>query len=270
MKGTFLMIVLVCFGMPYGMTKLFRPELVEYDHFRLISGGLGLGLLMMSLMSGMMEGHLMPRKYKFWQRILGVLGGIACIGTLMGSMILIMPIDITTDMTTEEITSRSHRLQIMQNIFYTCLTINLLALLLVWTRVTVKDDMMLVKKGRVFYPGESFSNWFTNSFEIVKLTEEFHAKPGKLVVNFSDGAMEIATTVTLQLDIARTKRNKVETLDTKAFFEQCRQWVEQTIQDLGHTMTYTQFCQGNHQADRTICDLPVSWQGKIMVSSGSV
>ena len=253
----FLLIVALSLSIKYILNIWLEGKmLIDVDHWRALSGGFGLILICLFF------GSMTPRdinKRNFGQNLLSFLGILSLIGILIGAIVNIMDFDkpIQLDPNPIAVVNLQNTFETANRIYIVSIIVYMLAMFGVWSRVRVKDWVLVIRNDQVLKPGDQFSFFPLISQSIKYLRNRFTLHTAKFTIKCQDGDMPIESTVDVNIEV--TGANLSQLKSRKKFLAEVRAWIGKTLTAKAPEHTYLQFMRAEHKGNTVIQGIPVSF-----------
>lgn len=192
--------------LPYLATN--KPLTNDFSILGHILIGLGMAIPIL-LVSNLDSTQGAERNRKWFVRILSVVGVLAAFVMFIGCFAMIFfPLEDPT---------KANQLQTwVVPVFFSSCIYTILCIIFIWTRFRVKEDFLVIKNGKVYYPGQPL-------FVLAMVTESFESY-GKnewlswnMPVQFRDGTFPLNVTAKIELDLLAAKNTSITQFDKKQF-----------------------------------------------------
>lgn len=244
-------------------------NIASMGHLYIFTGSLGMGYCAFLFSNGMHQ--VMPGRHSMdggWVKTVLSVGGVAAGIVLFFAALFLFagPIMLSNYESAPRLPGRVSDCFVISIL---CLIYLTFCYFYIWTKFVVRNDCVVINKGKVFYPGEKYRQWspnYPNSAIVRSLIERDERE-----FSYVQGKSKIRATVEAEilLDWKKAKLSDIRELDLETLKTEVHEWFWQHVEACFATRTAEQLLTERFEPiSQILAGFPVYWDGKFHLETG--
>jgi hypothetical protein len=271
MNGKIVSVYIPMFSVLLGIGYLFRltlkPEAAAQapmNHGLILLGGLGLVFLFSVLVNSMFNSHTYKGR-PWWMKIFSFFGWLAMVLIIFGTLMCLMEgagmlSAMQIDASAAERALAAQKQLLMLKIYSFSLLYGILCFACFWTRFYVQEGSVVIKDGKVYYPGESYVLTPFYIPDLERLPQDYEIPEFALKLKCDDGEFEVKIEPKVKLLFEKSLGERV--LDLDKFHQKLKASVVDYIFNYAKYGTLGAFFSSKLLMEISVLGIPVVWDGK--------
>jgi hypothetical protein len=237
---------------------------VPINHGLILLSGLGLVFLWSVLVNTMVNSFIYKGR-PWWMKIFSFFGWLTMIPVIFGTFMCLMEgagmlSAMQIDASATERAFAAQKQLLMLKIYSFSLLYGILCFACFWTRFYVQEGSVVIKDGKVYYPGESYILTPFYIPDLERLPQDYEVPEFALKLKCDDGEFEVKIEPKVKLLFGKSLGERV--LDLEKFHQKLKASVVDYILDYARCGTLGAFFSSKLLMEISVLGIPVVWDGK--------
>jgi len=257
----------VLLGAGYLFRLVLKPETAAHapmNHGLILLGGLGLVFLCAVCVNSILTSYIYKGR-PWWMKNLSFFGWLTIIPIILGTMMCLIEgagihSAAHTDAPEKVVDTIFPELFWMFKPFVFFLLYGILCFVFFWTRFYVKEGSVVIKDGKVYYPGESYVLTPFYIPDLERLSQDYEVPKFDLKLKCDDGEFEVTIEPKVKLLFENSLGERV--LDLDKFHQKLKASVVDYILNYAKYGTLGAFFSSKLLMEISVLGITVVWDGK--------